>query len=425
MITIHEALLNFVRPSDHSTFSPSSTDRWMACPYSIKASEGIPSESSVYSEEGTLCHSVCEALFYEEYYGIPFPNDLTMQMLNWDMKKPGTSQEMMSCAHTYVDVVTHYLNSDEIGEVIWWGLEKGIPIFPEEGCFGTGDCIIVGTKATATIDYKHGQGKNVQADSPQLKSYAAGVARHLTGLPDDYKFISVVVQPRTDIAPKTAEYSYNEIMHHLGLIWEAIQESKTASEPCEGSHCYWCPAKRTKDPTKKCPAIADKAFKVAQEDFGKFLEDMHVPNKSLANQTTERRDAAILKVISLLPLMKKIAEDGEAEFMYRMEKGETIPGVKLVEEPGKRQWVFDKDESMISALKVNFPDLNPVKEIPATTKLMTITEVEKIVGKNKCDGLTIKKITKKVKVEDSKVQEVLNELSSYNNMLMSGGDNND
>ncbi|RPJ72989.1 MAG: DUF2800 domain-containing protein [Alphaproteobacteria bacterium] len=62
-IKIHPSLLNFIRPSDHSTFSPSSMDRIITCPYSVEPSKSIPNVSSSYAEEGTMAHSVCEALY--------------------------------------------------------------------------------------------------------------------------------------------------------------------------------------------------------------------------------------------------------------------------------------------------------------------------------------------------------------------------
>ena len=42
----------------HSKIGASSKDRWSQCPGSVRLSEGIPSISSAYAEEGTLAHSL-------------------------------------------------------------------------------------------------------------------------------------------------------------------------------------------------------------------------------------------------------------------------------------------------------------------------------------------------------------------------------
>jgi len=418
MIKIHPALMNYVRPSEHSKYSPSSMDRIISCPFSVKACENIPNETSIYSEEGTCAHSVGEALFYKEYFGIEFPIEVSMEMMKWEKKIPGSIEEMMGCAQTYVNVIAYWLNNqEEIGDVIWYGLEKGVPIIIEDECFGTGDCLIVGTKGAAIIDYKHGKGKSVNADSIQLRSYAAGIAKHLIDVPEDYRYFSIVVQPRTDIAPKVASYTHDQTMEMLATINETIMISRKPDlYPVEGNHCFWCPASRTKDPAMKCPIKLMKPLRLAQENFKQFLEDMNTPVANLTD-ANPKRDEALIKIMSLAPMIKQIAEDGFSEFQYRLEKGEHIPGIEIKEVLGKRQWVFDDPKAMEAAITTNFPTIEALKIVPATTKLKTITEIEKEVGKGKAEGLTIKKITKKVVIQDEKVQKVLGELVAYGNLV--------
>jgi hypothetical protein len=413
-LEIHNDLLNFVRPAPHSTFSPSAADRWMTCAYSIEASKGIPEETSKYAEEGTLAHSVCEALFRQQYFDVPFPADLQMQMIGYD------GDEMFACAQGYVDVITFWLNNkDAIGNVIFYGLEKGVPIFPEEGCFGTADCLIIGEKGAVVIDYKHGKGKNVAANSLQLRVYAAGIARYLANVPEDYKINCIVYQPRTDMAPKEISYTMPGLNQTLGDVWNAIQKTKQKDlEPCEGNHCYWCPASRTKDLTKKCKLIAEKPLKLAQENFGKFLSDMNAPIEKF-NAPNPNRDAAIIKLHALYPLIKKIVEDTTEELRMRLESGEVIDGVRMVESLGRRELGFENDEQAANAIKSQFK-VDPWKIIPETKKLKTITEIEKVVGKNKLDSLCVRKVTKKVDIMDGKIRDILGEMSTYSEMIKEG-----
>lgn len=413
-LEIHNDLLNFVRPSPHSKFSPSAAERWMVCHYSVGASKDIPEETSVYAEEGTLAHSVCEAVFRQQYFDVPFPNDLQMQLIGYD------GDEIMACAQGYVDVITFWLNNkDMIGNVISYGIEKGVPIFPEEGCFGTADCLIIGDKGAAVIDYKHGKGKNVAANSLQLRVYAAGIARYLANVPEDYKISCIVYQPRTDMAPKEITYTMPELNQTLGDIWKSIQATKgTNLEPCEGNHCYWCPANRTKDIEKKCKLMRDKPLKLAQENFGKFLADMNAPIEKF-NAPNPNRDAAIVKIHALFPLMKKIVEDTTEELMMRIEAGEYVEGVRIIEELGNRQLNFETDEQAAAALRTQF-NIDPFKIIPETKKLKTITEIEKVVGKNKLDSLCVRKVKKKVDIMDGKIRDILGEMATYREMINQG-----
>lgn len=420
MIKIHPDLLNFVRPNPHSKFSPSSMERFIACPYSVEPSQAIPNISSVYSIEGTLCHSICEALFNLEYYGIPFPNSLNMEIVEWENKNPGANSEMMDSARVYVDVVTYWLqNEEEVGDVLAFGLEKTIPIFPEQLCYGSADAMIVGTKGAVILDYKNGKGKNVSADSIQLRTYLAGVARHIQDTPKEYKFYSIVVQPRTDIAPKVATYTWNDMNIHLNLIEDTIRQSRLKDlQPCEGSHCFFCPLKQTRDPKLKCPLIKNKALDLANQDFNKFLSDMSAPIAEYQGENP-KRDAALIKIISLLPLMQQIVKDGESEFLYRIEKGEDIPGIIVKEKLGNRSWAIEDEKNLANSLKEKFPDL----ELYKTKKsLKTITEIEKETKKGSVDTFTVRKASKRIEVSDFKIQEVLGEMAAYGNMLK-GGDN--
>lgn len=413
-VALHNDLLNFVRPSPHSTFSPSASDRWLlnGCPYSIKACKDIPEETSIYAEEGTVAHSLCEAVFRKNYLGLEIPKELLMQTLDYD------SDEMMECAEGYSNVLTHWINNKElIGKPIYYGLEKGIPIFPEEGCFGTADCLIVGEKAAVIIDYKHGKGKNVSATSTQLKTYLAGVYKYLVNVPEDYKFYAVVYQPRTDMAPKEASYTKEDMRSFLSYIQDSIAESKKPNlQPVEGKHCFWCPASRTRDLNFKCPIIKERPLKLAQENFGKFLADMSGPVESLADKNV-KRDEAMIKLIAIYPMIKQVVEQSTEEIKMRLQDGEAISGVRIVDKEGKRTLSFADDKEAVETLKKVFPKLNPVKIIPATEKLKTITEIEKEIGRGKLDPFCVKKITKEIEVLNDKQQAILGELVSFSNSL--------
>jgi hypothetical protein len=412
---ISPSLLNFVRPSAHSKFSPSAADAWLACPGRARLIEGIPVETSVYAEEGTLAHSVCEAVFRQEMYGIEFPIELNMELA----KLEDQGAEIIDCAYNYYNVVTSWLNDEvNVGKVLYFGLERGVPVYPERGCFGTADCLIVGTNGAVIIDYKHGKGKNVGAQSLQLKVYLAGIYLHLAGIPEHYRFHSVVVQPRTDTAAKTHSYSIEEIKDFTNVIWKAITASEDPyAQPVEGNHCFWCPAKRTHDVNKKCPIIKEKPLKLAQENFGKFLAQMEqntscvvMPGEELASN--KLRDEAMLKILAIAPLIAKVAEDSEAEILARIESGEQIEGVTIVHEPGRRKLNADTIEDAEKLLTPHFPGLKVSKTVTKTS-LRSITEIEKELGKGKLDPFCVRPLKKKIQIFDDKIRGILKEMRAY------------
>ena len=47
-------------PDVHALLSASSSKQWLHCPPSVRLQENFPNESSVYAEEGTFAHEVCE-----------------------------------------------------------------------------------------------------------------------------------------------------------------------------------------------------------------------------------------------------------------------------------------------------------------------------------------------------------------------------
>ena len=47
-------------PEVHALLSASSSKQWLNCPPSARLQENFPNESSVYAEEGTFAHSICE-----------------------------------------------------------------------------------------------------------------------------------------------------------------------------------------------------------------------------------------------------------------------------------------------------------------------------------------------------------------------------
>jgi len=213
-VKLSPAFLNFVRPSDHSRFSPSSADRWLACAAATQLCAKIPEQgSNKYQRAGTEAHTVCED--YAKHVFLDYEKSTELMM---------ATDEQMGDAVRYVEIAQAWADDKErIGEVIYIGFEVAIPVYPKLGNFGTADCLIVGTKGVACIDYKSGTGKSVGPTTPQLKDYLLGVYVHFESPPpQDYQFHALIFQPRESDMPKEHTYTAAEMRDFVPTVLNAI-----------------------------------------------------------------------------------------------------------------------------------------------------------------------------------------------------------
>lgn len=411
MIEIHPNLKNFVRPSAHSKYSPSSAERWWydACSASLRLSEGVATEESKYAKEGTLAHSLSEAKFLNQMFFQPIDPMIYMQIAAFE-KEQGREvlAEMNAHAEDCAGIYFEWLRATHIiGDVLWFGVERGVPVFPEKDCYGTGDFIIIGTKAAVVIDFKYGVGKVVPASSLQLRVYLAGIFRHLRNIPQDYKFISVVFQPRVDASPGVAEFTPSQINQDLNDCWKSIIASEDRSAlPRIGSYCFFCPANRPIDPNKRCPAKQKVALEAAALPFQEYLKDLTAPvDNPLAKNT--RRDQAIVKLLSIKTFLNDTIKELEEEVQARILGGEIFEGVELVDVPGNRAFAYS-EEQVETAIKKAYPQVEVFK---TERKLRGISDLEKEIGqKDILTPLTQRKVSKQLRVIEDKQREMIQKL---------------
>jgi len=400
---ILKEFFTFVRPAAHSPYSPSSYDRWSAeaCPASVRISDGIFLPEQDYTKRGTLAHSVAEAVFHKEAYFEEFPSKLLLDVGMWEREHPGDYANMLAHGYDYAQVIQEWMDPQKVGKILWHGLEKALPIIPEKNVYGTGDCIIIGTKAAVVIDYKYGQ-KAVAPDSPQLKGYAVAIWRHLMDVPADYKFYTVVHQPNVSPIAKYAEVPADEIKRVFEDMWRAVDLSKDLScGPKEGAHCFWCPAKRTSDPMKKCPAIKDRAINAAAENFSGFFKDIKGTVTVIDRDYEARRNAAAVKLLLMKDFLMDTIKDLEEEYSLRVSQGEVFPELSMETEFGNREWIEKDPKVLCNTLRATLPGFEPLKLIPAEYKVKTITEIEKELKNKTClTGLTTQRGKKVLKIKN-------------------------
>lgn len=353
--------------SDHAKLSPSSAYRWFVCPGSVAATAGMPDDSNEYAREGTAAHSLGEqalrdGLAAEKYLGWVIPVNYTGPDGKFADQKFPVTAEMAEAVQVYLDFCREVASQPGAQMLIEQqvSLARIDPLL--EPVWGTSDCTIYlpETRTLYTIDYKHGRGKVVDVDdNKQLKIY--GLAAWAT-FNDKFKVdrvVTVIVQPRAGGEPiRQAEYTAAELLDFAQDCVEAVERTEAPDAPLvPGSHCDFCKIKAT------CPALSSKAVAVAQDEFALVAPQ----------QLTIDQCIALLEKAELLEDWIK----GVRQYLHETaERGERVPGYKLVPKRGTRQWSRPESE-VVAALAPLVAD----DEELFSKELLSPAQMEKVVGK--------------------------------------------
>ena len=379
-------------PDVHALLSASSSKQWLHCPPSVRLQEGFPNESSVYAEEGTFCHSVCE-------YKV-------RKYLKERVKRPQSEEFYTEEVDQITDVYYEFVIS-VIEEMKRNGCEPLVLV--EERVdyshiapsgFGTADMLIVGRDADGKgvlhiIDFKAGAGIYVEVDhNSQLSLYALG-GLHAYGYIYPIETIRMsIVQPRLDNV-NTFECSREELEtwgESIKPIAKMAFEGKGVQNP--GEWCRFCRVKPV------CKACAKEALSLCREEFldldaGALSEDPRASPDELSDlEAPYRVDTTtpvfkqpglipMTKLAEILPTLNRISSWIEAVFAYvtseAVNHAVPIPGYKVVEGRSKR--VFTDTKAVVDTAVANgYTDLYK-------QQLITLTEFEKMMGKKRFNEL--------------------------------------
>ena len=374
-------------PDVHALLSASSSKQWLHCPPSVRLQENFPNESSVYAEEGTFAHEICE-------YKV-------RKYLHERVKRPQSEEFNTEEIEQITDVYAEFVIS-----IIEQMRENGCePLaFVEERVdyshiapsgFGTADMLIIGKDEQGrgilhVCDFKTGAGVFVDADhNSQMMLYAIG-ALAAYGFLYDIEIVRMsIIQPRLDNI-STFECSRQELEdwgESIKPIAKLAYEGKGEQHP--GDWCRFCRAKPV------CKACADEALALCREDFldldaGAFDDtaeesDMTAPYEA-DTQTAVFKQPGLIPISELaeiLPTLNRISSWIEAVFAFvsseAINHGVPIPGYKVVE--GRRKRVFTDTKAVVdTAVQNGYTDLYK-------QTLITLTEFEKMMGKKKFSEL--------------------------------------
>jgi hypothetical protein len=222
----------------------------------------------------------------------------------------------------------------------------------------------------------------------QLEQYAYGVLAELK-LPVNgaYPFKTIrmtIIQPKLALkgmAPITfSEVPVSNLLGSMGtIIAQAAATDKPDAPLVPGdSQCKFCRAKGS------CSALANNVMKEVGIMFQPVVtETLDVAQQSADKDPSTMDDTQIRQIMEAAPLMRQLLEAVEKEALRRLEAGQSIPGLKLVNGRGSRAWALPEEEMAEKLVKMGIP-----KTAVYETKLVTPAKAEKLTWEKR-DGTKV------------------------------------
>lgn len=347
-------------PVKHAVLGASSAERWLACPGSVRMSEGLPNLTTMYAQEGTAAHALAERCLNK-----------TLEPEVWlgaEVEGVEVTEEMCQAVQVYLDYV-HGLRLK--GRRVWLETQFDLSdMDPPAEMFGTADCVAWAPqeRLLEVVDYKHGQGVAVDAvGNPQVRYYALGACLRHRVVPK--KIRTTIVQPRAhhpDGIIRSDELTWGELVRFKReVLFPGAERTLLPDAPLvPGDHCRFCPA------LARCPAQLGHAIEQAQLEFDidepEPTAELPVPQLLTGEQ--------MLRVLALRPRLQAWLDAVYAYAHAEAEAGGDVPGWKLVAKRATRRWADD-------AKVVHWLDLNTDlrDEEVYTRKLVSPAQVEKLL----------------------------------------------
>lgn len=337
----------------HSGVGASSMYRWEACPGSVALAATVPAgPSTPYAEEGTHAHT------------------LAAEWLVSGKEPTFPSAEMRDAVKIYVDFCNRYYSSSHVK----LGAVRGVETFFDNsdrvpGMYSTVDywAYWPWLKRLLVADFKYGAGVFVDVeDNTQAQYYAVGL---IMSKPDFFQVDTVelaIVQPRcmkdTEVEGiRIAEISRFDLDIFKNRVIQGIGATRKPNAPLvSGKHCRFCPAGAL------CPEI------IRQKDAALAGDFAVIPSDATQVYDVRKLAAALEQREAVKSYLSKLDE-----FAYQeMSRGVEIPGWKLVEKRGRRE--YKNPELTMNTLKAaGIPD----KDMMTTPELKSPAQLEASLDK--------------------------------------------
>ena len=328
----------------HAILSASGSHRWLECTPSARLEQEFKEQNTQASLQGSAAHLLGAHKI--------------MRKLHMRTERPVSEfndDEMEDYTEDYSDYVVECYERckrhDENAKIF---IEEKLDYscWVPEG-FGTGDAVIVSKGKLHIIDLKYGQGVLVSASkNSQMMLYALGALKRFEKDYEIKKVKMTIFQPRRENID-TYEMSVFKLKNWAKKV---LRPKAELAYRGEGEYhpnsvtCQFCKA------ANKCRARAEANLKIAKEEFKK---------PALLS------DAELSDIVRQIPELKKWIEELWKYAEEEAIKGREWQGLKLVEGRSNRKYKNEKDVEE-AAKKAGYKDIY---------KLITITEMEKLMGK--------------------------------------------
>ena len=334
--------------SKHAILSASGAHRWLNCTPSARLELEFDDNSGEAAAEGTAAHALSEHKLRK-----------ALKMRSKKPVSPYDSDEMDNYTDGYVEYVLEVIEQAKqtcSDPLILIEQRLDFSKYVPDG-FGTGDCVIIADGTLHIIDFKYGQGVLVSAeDNPQMKLYALGALDLFDGIYDIEMVSMTIYQPRRENI-STSTVSKESLYRWAEEVLKPKAELAFAGDGnyCPGEWCQFCRA------AVKCRARAEAKMKLATFEF------------ALPPLLSDEEIADILSSIGdLTNWANEIIAYATDEAVNH---GKKWPGFKVVEGRSNRKY---KDEEAVAEAAKNAGYRDIYKQ-----SLITITEMEKLMGKTK------------------------------------------
>lgn len=208
---------------DHYRLSPSSSSRWLQCPYS--AQDNLPDKSGPDADAGTHAHEQSALCLNGKQSAFE-------AMANtYDLALPLVGKSKAKRVSDGVGVYTDYIKT--LSGTLQHELKLPHPFIPEFG--GTIDTLEMNGPAVAhLVDFKSGWWAVEPKENSQLLSYSTLAAAIE---PDAEYFQITVVQPQAKVPIK----HWWTTVDRVRSFEEQVRVVSTQNHKQTGEHCRFCP----------------------------------------------------------------------------------------------------------------------------------------------------------------------------------------
>lgn len=344
----------------HAELGASVAARWMACPGSIRLSRAVPTPPSTsYAAEGTAAHALAELALRR---GVDPDTFVGTTLEGFEV-----TEEMAEHVRVFVDYCRSFIDR---GDEHWVERKFSLAeLHPPGPMFGTADFVAYNRGIVNVVDLKFGQGVVVEAaGNKQLRYYALGGVLSLgTGRQVD-RVVMTIVQPRAAHADgmiRSETIPLEELLAFAAELMDAARATTAPDAPlAPGSHCRFCPASGV------CPAQLERAQAIAQVEFASLPVDRPPAPETLP-------PAVLADFLSKLPILDDWIAALREHGRLILERGEHLPGYKLVAKRATRRWV-DEAETRQWLESQGYREEEILK-----SELRSPAQIEKVVGKKR------------------------------------------